>query len=556
MTFLSPIQRALFAKELLDVLRDYKTLLLMILVPVVVYPFFIGTIVQVTGGIIYTSKSESVKVGLVGDGAQLLEQAFRQEKNWQSVIIDDSEVKQAIANNRVNVVLKTPRGFKDNIAEVRAKAPKIELLYDGRKSNAFSKVGRVNDALRNYRSSLRQARLEELGLTSSWWDSFKFDFHQGALGGSTETVMMLATVIPYTIGLLILISAYYCSLDVVTGERERGTMSLLLTAPVKREEIMLSKFVIVFLVAIVAVALNGLSTWIAYKAGFFNVESQKSFAVVLSPLAMTMLLLLSLPFAAVITAISMYLSAFAKSYQQGAYLFLPFYLLIMVLIAISAIPNVSLQSVVALVPIANITLCMRDVISGRSDWPWIAVAMISSGIASYGFIRMAAGLLEREDILFGIKPSPEERRKTGNLRAVLCLLGIIVLLMFYVGAPTQTLDVIWGCIATQIIVLALPSVIFLRFMRLPWKQTLSLNAPPWRMMVAVVLLLPAAMFVADVVGGFLTRLFPGGESYMELLSKLLLPKDKPVWLVVFAVAIMPGICEELMFRGVMLGTLR
>lgn len=545
--------KALAVKELKDVLRDYHTLLLMIAVPVVLYPFIFGSMMQFSKQVNKTNDEQKVKVAIVGDCAGLAE-TFRAKKNVELVHVAASGIKDAIAKETIDAAIIVPDSFAEKLTDVRSKPSQLRLQYDGRMRNSFVSLIRVREILEEYRAKESRRRLSELGLATQWWNTAEVKYKEAASQVS-ESTRRIAQGLPFMLVVLILSSAYYASIDIVTGERERGTLQVLLTAPVKRTEIMACKFSIVCVIALASVLLNLLSTYIASSIGFFDLTDSKVSAIDFSPVTIGLALMVTLPLIAFLSASSMYVTAYASSFQQGGYYFPLLLIVVLALAAVSALPNVTLDSAVAFLPVANAAVCLREICSGVYNWPWIAVVMVSSLVASLKLVQITAGLLEREDILFGIIRSPQALRREGSFKAIMILLFVNVLLNFYVGLPAQTHDILFGAIAVQIFVIALPALVFVRLLRLPYKETLSLRRPSWQMMACAACLLPVELFFVSILAKLQALILPNTENYMEVLARMLIPEGRPVWFIIFAIAVMPGICEELLFRGTILGTL-
>ena len=74
----------LIRKEMLDILRDKKTLIMMILVPIVLYPLLIIGMTLVLNSVMSTSEEVSYTVGFDGEYADVV-------ADLQEVMAQDSE---------------------------------------------------------------------------------------------------------------------------------------------------------------------------------------------------------------------------------------------------------------------------------------------------------------------------------------------------------------------------------------------------------------------------------------------------------------------------------
>jgi sodium transport system permease protein len=128
--------------------------------------------------------------------------------------------------------------------------------------------------------------------------------------------------------------------------------------------------------------------------------------------------------------------------------------------------------------------------------------------------------------------------------------------MFYIGQIAQVLDKVYGMIATQLLVIFLPSFALIGWLRLPFKEIFSLRKPPLTAMIGAPLMAPGTVLLTAIMVSLQNSVLPMSETFAKALTDVITPKDQPIWMIIFAMAVMPGICEEVMFRGAIYGLLR
>jgi len=115
----------------------------------------------------------------------------------------------------------------------------------------------------------------------------------------------------------------------------------------------------------------------------------------------------------------------------------------------------------------------------------------------------------------------------------------------------QAKDFFMGLIQTQFIIIALPVLFLLRILKQNPNEVLRLKAPRLKEIVLVPFIaIPAAIVVA-ILSQLINMFFPFPEKYIEMLSKLF-TMDQSILKVFLVMAVLPGICEELLFRGFMM----
>jgi len=138
----------------------------------------------------------------------------------------------------------------------------------------------------------------------------------------------------------------------------------------------------------------------------------------------------------------------------------------------------------------------------------------------------------------------------------LVFIGAIALLYFHLGARLQAAWGEWGLLASQWGLLALAALAFVGLGRYDARRTLALRRPAPRALLAAVLIALGGMPVGWLIGWVQVRLFAPDLQGLEALERLLSATDaqRAMWLV-FVAALTPALCEELVFRGVLLQSL-
>jgi membrane protease YdiL (CAAX protease family) len=96
----------------------------------------------------------------------------------------------------------------------------------------------------------------------------------------------------------------------------------------------------------------------------------------------------------------------------------------------------------------------------------------------------------------------------------------------------------------------------IRVYRLDVREALSLRPVPFASWLAVLVGAPSALVVAIGVSRAANRVFPVPRQLIEEFGKALFPEGIPLWQMLLFVAVLPGICEEIAFRGLLLHGLR
>ncbi len=122
---------------------------------------------------------------------------------------------------------------------------------------------------------------------------------------------------------------------------------------------------------------------------FEAIELPEGLRLEATPGAVATLLLLFVPVAALVAAVLLLISAYARSYKEAQLYFFPVYVLTAVPALAPVLPGLSLRSAIAVVPIANVSLAAREVLTGTYDWPMIVLSIAFTAAGIIGVAKRA-----------------------------------------------------------------------------------------------------------------------------------------------------------------------
>ncbi|MEM7356715.1 MAG: CPBP family glutamic-type intramembrane protease, partial [Acidobacteriota bacterium] len=370
----------------------------------------------------------------------------------------------------------------------------------------------------------------------------------GATLGRYATVFIL---------LFLLTGGSVVAADAIAGEKERGTLETVLTTAANRREIVAAKLSVIVTVGVVITIIQLLN--LLLYVGLELIEVPETFAVDLSIGTVVLLLLLFLPLAALAGCILLLVSGYAKTYKEFQLYFFPVFLLLLVPALASMLPGVQLRSAIALVPIANLSVAVREVLVGHFDGLFLAITWLVSLAATAFAGRATLQALSTERLITASEIDRAEFEGGAALlpRHVWRWYGAMWVALMLVAGNFEAMRTLRAQIVFNLIVLFLGgSLLIVWRYRLPVKEALALRPVRPVVWLAVVLGAPALHLSALAAGKLSAYLFPIPKSLLEGATESLLPSGMPLWELLFLVAILPGICEEIAFRGVLLHALR
>lgn len=426
------------------------------------------------------------------------------------------------------------------------------IRYRGASIEGHAALERTRAIIRRHDDAERAARFAELGLPPP--DRVLAVTPLDVASAEARTGDLLGRALPIVLLLLVLSGGLYTALDLITGERERGTLETLLSAPVDRRAVLYAKGLSVLITALVTTAMAllslGLTVWIFGLDAMGGPEG--GFA--LAPGRIVLAGALMLPLVVMLSAALMMLAARVPDYKAGQFLSAPAMMLGLLPAGVAALPDVELTAFLALLPITGIALAVRALLSGVSEGWLIGLAFIAAVAHAVLALRLARGALTGERFLLG-PPDRRSRYARGDyLPEAIGLFVLAILCLWFFGQTAQSLDLVWGMVITQVVLVAAPAVAMVAWLGRPVRATLSLRAPRLTDLALGVLAGATATALGQLVFLAQAPLIPLPESFLVEFGEQFAQVSLPIALLTFAV--LPGLCEEVLFRGAILGLVR
>lgn len=391
-----------YRKELLEALRDRRTLFATIIIPL----FMLPVIMVAFGGFAAQSvrkvQQERFNVVLVGaEHAPSLASAIQTNR---SLVLETNTTGFAdrISNKDLRAALEIPPGFEKNLHDRKDPGPVKIYHYAGEMRSQFA-VRTLQKALADHTAALVEERLASAGLAPAILKPFTISEENVAppekVGGN-----ILGGLIPYMIVFLSFVGAMAPAIDLTAGEKERGTIETILASPVARVDLVFGKFFMVLTASLVTtiVSLTSLALTFTLPVVFFKkmvtVGSGLGLQVSLSNMLAVFALLL--PLAVMFSAALLALALMARTFKEAQSYLSPLMMLIVVPAMASMLPGVEPTPSLALVPVLNVSLIARDVLSGHHQWPLVTIVFASTCVYAAAALAAAVFMFKRESVLF------------------------------------------------------------------------------------------------------------------------------------------------------------
>jgi sodium transport system permease protein len=394
----------IYAKELKDSVRDRRTLISMIVIPTIVMPALIFGVGQAASTIVTKARAEIPRVMVIGGADSPGVRSELERSGKFQVKAETADWKALIAEKRIRAVVEIPPGFERGLAAGGALAVNV-YDYEGE-----LKSGLAADQLDQFFIKLRTRAtakfLADRGLPATLARPFEIQRKNVAppekVGGN-----LLGGIVPYFVIMLCLIGAMYPAMDITAGEKERGTMETLLCSPAARTDIVLGKFLMVLTGGLSAVLFSLLSfglTLLLIGSSLGTAAGAAASAGVdlptIDPVGVLGVLAMVLPVAVLFSAIVFTVSLFAKSQKEAQSYLTPFIFAVIVPSIVALLPGIELNLGLALIPVVNISLVCKEMLSGVWHWSYIAVIFGSTAVYAAVALAIADRMFRREDVIF------------------------------------------------------------------------------------------------------------------------------------------------------------
>ena len=393
--------RAIAKKEVVEFVRDWRTIMAIIVIPLLMFPllFILFPILleseaaeldalELTVIVQSNTFEESMEQAIVGAGIDIVVEPL----DNQSQLSEPGDDLERVRNGSVDAILRVE---KDNSTWDYAI---LRLSTSERSNEAWN---RLLDALNTWESEEVERRISDSGmdvnstLNPLRWDG---DVAQSDVATSGEQAgMVLSLFIPLVLAIWTYSSALQPSIDMTAGERERGTLEALLCLPCTRLELLLGKWVAVATITGVGVILQifGLLFAIGYLAS--------SSVIGLPELSITTVALIVgaiLLFAIMVVAIELALAMRSHSVKEAGSILAPMLLLIVFPALFTQVINLDgIESFWFAVPVVNILLALRELLMNRVIPEHILVWAFSSIVYAALAAYYASRQFSREDIV-------------------------------------------------------------------------------------------------------------------------------------------------------------
>ncbi|MEQ3639902.1 MAG: ABC transporter permease [Alteromonas sp.] len=406
----------IFKKEFKELLRDRKTIIFMILLPLLLFPAIFGVGIFFMSNAAEKAENEILKYAIVGEAyaPDIVESFSQASDKFEQVAIDGANTDTATAtstdkegyatlikNETLDFVLVIPETFNPDI--LTSGQHKIELyLNDAGLNKVYGRVAEIIDV---YMDEYQLSAFTQLGLNESQQEALlkPISIEKQNIADDREVWgERIGGFLPYFIFILCLQGAMAPAADLGAGEKERGTLETLLISPMDRYKLVLGKFFTVSAAGIITalITVSSMALWgIVLSQGMaieFVVEVMSMIGIV----DFVLIFLMLVPVVAVFAAILLSLSIYARSFKEAQSYMGSLIMVVIFPVLIAMMPGVELKGAWVWVPLTNVALAMKELFKGTMDYFALFGIFTSTAVIAIGLIMFCIHWFNKEKVLF------------------------------------------------------------------------------------------------------------------------------------------------------------
>jgi sodium transport system permease protein len=397
----------IFKKEILELLRDRKTLFFMIALPLLIFPLIFGGMIYFTGKAVSESQTKTLSFAISGSqyAPELVEALTNAEgfelKDINSDLTDKDTVANIINSSQVDFVLQIPSNYSNDIQQSGQVSLKL-VLNDAQLNSVRNRIQTITDDIEsvNQRNAFAALNVSE-AIQQAMLDPILIE-KVNLADAREQTGAIFGGLIPYFMFILCLQGAMLPAADIGAGEKERGTLETLLLSPVDRHSIVLAKFMTIATAGLTSALVTVLSmgVWALVVSTQMPMGPVVEFISAIDWFDFILVFLMLIPVVATFSSLLLALSIYARSFKEAQGYMSPLMIMVFLPVIVTLIPGIELKGVWAWIPLTNVALAIKELVKGTMDYVQLVAIFGSSVILAGALLGFCVYWFKQEKVLF------------------------------------------------------------------------------------------------------------------------------------------------------------
>lgn len=385
------ILSAIYRKEMLDLIRDRRTLISMVAVPLLVIPLLLNLSTRLISRLQENAENEAKSMAVA---VHLTTPSIREAlEKAQIQIVEKDDLKDAVLKKTAAAAVE----------EIPGTPIEVQIYADNSNPTSSAAAARVRVALDDLKDEKVRESLKSSGIPASVLEPFVVK-KTNIAGARKMSGMVWGSMLGYVLLLLMFAGGMYPVIDMTAGEKERKTMEALLSSPALRLEIVLGKN----LAAMTAIFITAILTLgsMVYSLKGSNLTSKSPEVqemmrtIPLDTHTVTLIAVTLVPLSMFAAALMFAIALFARSYKEGQSYLTPLVFVVIFPALMGGMSGLEMTPVLCLVPIFNASQMIRGILLGDVSTANFAITTAANLVyAGIAFV-IATRQFENENVLF------------------------------------------------------------------------------------------------------------------------------------------------------------
>lgn len=385
-----------FKKELLDIFRDRKTLIMSILIPLILLPVMFGVI---GNGMNKSTKDvqNNIKISIVDQGNSTISTFMKSQKNIS--VIKSTNIGQDVKDGKIMIAMEIPKNFDSVIG--KEKPVDIKLTYDNASQQSNLAATMIESYIQTYSKGIVGERLKSKGINPESLNPINVNKVTLVKESESEGQFMLSLMLPLFLMIYSVTGPMAPATDLGAGEKERGTLEPLLTTKAGRLSLLWGKFLAITVMGCLTIIASIVGLLISMKQmqGMFG--GAAGITISLTPKVIVLIGIMSILVTMAFGALELAISIYARSFKEAQTYLTPLTVIAFIPVyATYMLDGKNIDSYYFNIPLANVVCLMKEFLSSIFNiqhiiitFGWILVYIVAS-------VLLARYMFSREEVVF------------------------------------------------------------------------------------------------------------------------------------------------------------
>jgi sodium transport system permease protein len=385
------ILSAIYRKEMLDLVRDRRTMISMVVVPVLLIPLLLNVSTRLMSRMEANAEQEAKSMAVA---VKVTTPALRQAlEKAQIQIVDQDDLKDAVLKKTVAAAVE----------EIPGSPVQVQIYADNSSPTSSAAAARVRTALDDLKDEKVRESLKTSGIPESVLTPFVVK-RTNIAGARKMAGMAWGSILGYLLLLMMFTGGMYPIIDMTAGEKERKTMEALLASPASRMEIVLGKnfaaMTAIFITAILTLGSLTYSLKSSNMSGKTPELQEMMRTIPLDAHTLTFIAITLIPLAMFAASLMFAIALFARSYKEGQSYLMPLLMVVIFPALMGGLSGMQMTPALCLIPIFNVSQMIRGILLGDATMANFAIMTVANLVYAAVAFVIATKQFENENVLF------------------------------------------------------------------------------------------------------------------------------------------------------------